>query len=440
MSASKTKLAREQMSSNPLAIAARRLALALVALCVVCCFPTEPEGELGAPTLASVQSVIFSQKCALADCHGGPNPRQGMSLEPGKTYQSTINVQAVEAQMARIKPGDPDKSYLIAKVEGKQHEVGGSGERMPLGFSPLSSAEIKLIRDWIVALGDALAAPPKITKVTPPAASGGAVVSVEGEAFGEERGTGTVFFGDVEASFVGDWSDTKISAIVPASLEPGEANIVVRAGTKKSNPFPFTVLPENAPTIATVTPDVAPVGALVEIQGSNFGDMQGTSTVSFGGVATSKVDSWSNNKIVVPVPADAKSGDLIVTVATLETNGIPFYFLEPKLSSIQAGVFTRRCALSDCHGSPTPPPDPCPPGLRLVAGETYSNIVGVDSCELPGTLRVSPGNRAQSYLYLKISMATPPDGDQMPADGSDPLSSDVIDVIGDWIDNGAKDD
>ena len=128
------------------------LGLALAAACL----PSEPEGELGAADLATVQSVIFTAKCAIPDCHAGSTPRQGMSLEPGKTAGLTINVQAVEAPLLRVKPGDPDRSYLVAKIEGRHQEVGGSGERMPLGYSALSGAEIKLVRDWIKGLGRAL--------------------------------------------------------------------------------------------------------------------------------------------------------------------------------------------------------------------------------------------------------------------------------------------
>ncbi len=406
------------------------------------CLPAEPEGELGAPTLASVQSLIFTPKCSFADCHGGPTPRQGMSLEPGKSFPSTVNVAAVEAPLLRINPGNPDKSYLVAKIEGRHREVGGSGERMPLGFAALSSAEIKLVRDWVTNMGKALAAPPKITTVTPPAAAVGDSIVIEGEGFGDERGDGTVTFGETEATFVGNWSAVKIEAIVPQGLAPGSVDLVVTVDEKASDAFAFNVITEKLPSVISVTPDVGPVGATIEIKGSNFGSTQGSSTVTFGGTEATTIGSWSDTSISADVPSGATSGDLVVTVGGSASNATQFFFLEPTLSSLQAGIFTRRCALSACHGSATPPPQACAPqpGLSFVDGQTHASLVGVDSCGVPGTMRVNAGSRAQSFLIDKISNATPAAGDQMPADGSPPLSAEVIEVIGLWIDQGAKND
>lgn len=404
------------------------------------CLPMEPEGELGNPNLATVQSVIFTAKCALPDCHAGATPRQGMSLEPGKTSGLTINVQAVEAPMLRIKPGDPNHSYLIAKVEGRQHDVGGSGEQMPLGFTPLSSAEIKLLRDWITSLGRALALPPSITKVTPPSGAIGDQILIEGDSFGDAVEDSTVVFGSTPATFLGSWSAKSFQTIVPQGMAPGPADIVVTVGGKKSPPFPFTVRTDKVASVVTVAPDMGPVGTVVEIRGSNFGDSQGTGTVTFGGVDAGKATMWMPTMIDIAVPVGAKSGDLVVTVNGAASNATPFFFLEPKLSSLQDGVFTRRCALSACHGSATPPPNNCggKPGQSLLMGNTYSNIVGVTSCENAPMQRVKAGDKANSYLFLKLSLATPPNGSQMPADGTAPLPADTIRVIGDWIDQGAQ--
>lgn len=405
------------------------------------CLDAEPEGQLGKPTLATVQTLIFTPKCSFADCHGGPSPRQGMSLEPGKALGMTVNVQAVEAPLLRVKPGDPDKSYLVAKIEGRHREVGGSGERMPLGFSALSGAEIRLVRDWITGLGKAMAPAPKITKVTPAAAAVGDSVVVEGEGFGDDSAEAKVEFGSVAATFLGNWTSAKFEAIVPDGLSAGKVELFVTVNAKKSEPFTFEIVIEKLPSIVSVTPDMGPVGAQVALKGSNFGDSQGASKVAFGGVDAGSAVSWSATEITIAVPAGAKSGKVTVDVAGKSSNGLDFFFLEPKLASLQAGLFTRRCALSACHGAPTPPPD-CggKPGLSLGAGQAFANLVGVDSCEQPGTLRVKPGDKAASFLFQKLSMASPPAGSQMPADGSAPLPDDVIKVVGEWIDQGAKND
>ena len=59
-----------------------------------------------------------------------------------------MNVTSHEvSSLKRVKPSDPDSSYLVQKIEGTA-DVGG---RMPLGRSPLSTAQIALIRQWIIA-------------------------------------------------------------------------------------------------------------------------------------------------------------------------------------------------------------------------------------------------------------------------------------------------
>jgi hypothetical protein len=47
-----------------------------------------------------------------------------------------------------IKPGDPDNSYLVRKVQGS---AGISGVRMPDLRTPLTQAQIDAIRSWVTA-------------------------------------------------------------------------------------------------------------------------------------------------------------------------------------------------------------------------------------------------------------------------------------------------
>ena len=48
------------------------------------------------------------------------------------------------------------------------------------------------------------------------------------------------------------------------------------------------------PFVSSVTPIVGTIGTPVTITGSNFGSSQGTSTISFNGVAATSVASWSS--------------------------------------------------------------------------------------------------------------------------------------------------
>jgi hypothetical protein len=95
---------------------------------------------------------IFSANCALAGCHAGTSPAQGMNLSAGLAYDNIVNVPANERPgMMRVRPLQPDSSYLVHKIQGTQASVGGSGGRMPLGGAPLSDQQISLIRAWIAA-------------------------------------------------------------------------------------------------------------------------------------------------------------------------------------------------------------------------------------------------------------------------------------------------
>jgi hypothetical protein len=99
---------------------------------------------LGA-TFLSIQARIFSPNCT--QCHAGASAPLGFSLEASVSYGNLVNVQSVEVpELMRVRPGQPDSSYLVWKIEGTSGIAGG---RMPSGLSPLSAEEIQAIRDWI---------------------------------------------------------------------------------------------------------------------------------------------------------------------------------------------------------------------------------------------------------------------------------------------------
>lgn len=105
---------------------------------------------------------IFNRNCATSFCHAGSGPQQGLSLEASKSYGNIVNVPSPEALSAmRVKPFDPENSYLYRKIAGEQADLGGSGSRMPSGKPALSAEQIELIRTWINQ--GALAEPPPPT-------------------------------------------------------------------------------------------------------------------------------------------------------------------------------------------------------------------------------------------------------------------------------------
>jgi hypothetical protein len=103
-----------------------------------------------AVTLSADVQPILTTSCALSGCHAGANPQEGQNLSDGQTFSNVVNVASNELPtMDRVQPGQPDSSYLVHKIQGTHLQIGGSGERMPLGRSALSASEIALIRAWI---------------------------------------------------------------------------------------------------------------------------------------------------------------------------------------------------------------------------------------------------------------------------------------------------
>jgi hypothetical protein len=51
--------------------------------------------------------------------------------------------------MPRVKPGDPQGSYLFRKLAGTHFEAGGNGERMPFQREALEPNDLEVFRRWI---------------------------------------------------------------------------------------------------------------------------------------------------------------------------------------------------------------------------------------------------------------------------------------------------
>src|SRR5437879_597816 len=81
-------------------------------------------------------------------------------------------------------------------------------------------------------------------------------------------------------------------------------------------------------SITSLNPASGLVGTSVTITGTNFGATQGTSTVKFNGT-TATPTSWSATGIVVPVPTGATTGNVVVTVGGVASNGVSFTVTVP---------------------------------------------------------------------------------------------------------------
>ncbi len=102
-------------------------------------------------------------------------------------------------------------------------------------------------------------------------------------------------------------------------------------------------------------------------------------------------------------------------------------------SEIQSNVFSPTCATAGCHQGAS-----APQGLRLDEVNSFGLLVGVASSEVPSLLRVAANDPDNSYLVQKLE-GTATVGSQMPLGGA-PLPQATIDVIRQWISDGAIDD
>lgn len=107
--------------------------------------------DVDATTLVSfflnVEQPIFQAKCALSGCHTGGTPAGGLNLSAGFGYFNLVNVQAAGSQLMRVKPGEPNNSYLNLKVLG----TGIAGEMMPPPSTNdfLTQDQKDTIKEWI---------------------------------------------------------------------------------------------------------------------------------------------------------------------------------------------------------------------------------------------------------------------------------------------------
>jgi hypothetical protein len=106
--------------------------------------PGSPPPSL-TPDFQSIQANVFTPICT--QCHIGASAPEGLQLDETHSYALLVGVPSAEQPgVLRVKPGDPDNSYIVQKLEGAP---GISGGQMPLGQTPLPQSTIDAIRQWI---------------------------------------------------------------------------------------------------------------------------------------------------------------------------------------------------------------------------------------------------------------------------------------------------
>ena len=110
---------------------------------------TSPDDTLQ-PTLSSIQTKIFTPKCAVSGCHVAGTAAHGLDLSAGQAFANLVGVASGELPtVKRVNATKADSSYLVFKIEGDTARMAPGTARMPLNGTALSTDEIAAVRQWI---------------------------------------------------------------------------------------------------------------------------------------------------------------------------------------------------------------------------------------------------------------------------------------------------
>jgi hypothetical protein len=105
-------------------------------------------------TFERIQSEVFNVSCTSDSCHSHVGQAGNLILEEGYSYGALMNVTPSNPVAAahgwmRVMPGEPDQSFLIAKLSNTL--AAGEGASMPYNAAPLDDGTVEIIRAWIAA-------------------------------------------------------------------------------------------------------------------------------------------------------------------------------------------------------------------------------------------------------------------------------------------------
>jgi hypothetical protein len=110
-----------------------------------------------------VRPMFENDTTKCSGCHGTEGPEAGMTLgghvSSADIYKNLVNVQStVGGQFVRVKPGDPEHSWLYLKASGTASGAGcmastsaicTTDSMPPTGSAKPTTAELQALYDWI---------------------------------------------------------------------------------------------------------------------------------------------------------------------------------------------------------------------------------------------------------------------------------------------------
>ena len=182
--------------------------------------------------------------------------------------------------------------------------------------SGATTGNIVVFASGVYSNGVSFTVSPSINSLSPTSGLVGTTVTITGSNFGTTQGTSSVTFNGATAAPT-SWSSTSIATIVPTQATTGP--VVVTVGGFASSGVTFTVTTH----ITSLSPTSGSANTFVTVSGSGFGSSPGTSTVTFNGIA-GQPSGWNATSILVPVPSNATTGPVVVTVNGSASNGVNF--------------------------------------------------------------------------------------------------------------------
>lgn len=252
---------------------------------------------------------------------------------------------------------------------------------------------------------------PNISSISPNKVLTGDKMTINGTNFGAERGESKVYLNDIPVAIYYSWSDTKIEIEVPVISSGGKVKVVVNGVT--SNLVEFYL--DDSPRIKSIGNGRAYVDQEVDIVGINFGNSKGS--VTFNGVEATSISKWNDTLIIVNVPKNATTGNVVVTTSsgkksngflfTIATNEDPFINM---ISPVTVGIGDEVRIVGKNFGDTQGTSYVDFNGVKATKYNSWSKSeikVVVPNGATSGPVRVFVGSQGSNFVNITVVAAMP---------------------------------